>query len=104
MTTKKTLKKLTLKKESIANLNNDELSQLRGGVTWTTISSLKCVSAVSATVYATAEFTNNIASIVEGYTTYANARSWPTAHDPDACKDEDYIYDGGYLSEIVVTP
>ena len=51
MTTKKTLKKLTLKKESIANLNNAELNQLKGGATTTiTVSSHVCTGYLTNTI------------------------------------------------------
>ena len=97
MTTKKTLKKLTLKKESIANLNNDELSQLRGG--GITVSSKICIETVTY--------------LVEGYLGVSETTSLP----PYDCPKDPYesipplpeyndsqwiVNDGCLLTEVVV--
>lgn len=90
MTTKKTLKKLTLKKESIANLNNAELNQLKGGVA--------TFGPICTSLYATMGLTIGGAALYTNFT----GRSLPGGFVEHDCNNDDFIYDGGELSEVVI--
>lgn len=76
MEKKKKLKKLKLNKVEIVNLNDQELAQLQGG------SSIQCSARVLSVVAA-------------GYDLGEDYSWW-------YC--EDYTYDGGELTEVVITP
>lgn len=101
---KKKLRKLVLNKEPIANLNNMNMSQLKGGSTAACVSAAAAVSAFTVAVSA---LTYDI------YQSFASWFSLPTAAGGQTdCVNDDgpkynsdvIMYSGCVISPIVVTP
>lgn len=91
---KKTLKKLSLNKEEIVNLNDSQMNGLRGGATTTVTTSSKPCSAVISYVTAVIvedAITRSLDYVYDKISEYFNG-------------DDDYIYNGSMLPEVVVTP
>ena len=95
----KKLKKLSLKKETVANLSDHEMNAIQGGVAYTTISSKPCAYAINAAVTYTIGKTLDIAG------SYFNGCSYEPEPEPELSDAPAHgLFTCDILPPVVVRP
>lgn len=105
---KKELKKISLRKEELVNLNSPEMDSIKGGSSWPCAASASIASYLSTKVADQAYdhyVSSYVESIFDAIDSYASAAwDWLTGSGEEGSEEEEPTYDGGTLPELTVTP